>query len=83
MCRLALYWGPPILISEFVLKPSRSIIKVIQILFIRLLIFEYILNPSWLIKIALALILLYCSKAMMRESVSVIIHYHSILVTAI
>lgn len=27
MCRLALYWGPPILISEFVLKPSRSIIK--------------------------------------------------------
>lgn len=27
MCRLAFYWGPPILISEFVLKPSRSIIK--------------------------------------------------------
>lgn len=27
MCRLALYLGPPILISEFVLKPSRSIIK--------------------------------------------------------
>ena len=30
MCRLALYWGPPILISEFLLKPSRSIIKVRQ-----------------------------------------------------
>lgn len=28
MCRLALYIGPPILIADFVLKPSRSIIKV-------------------------------------------------------